>query len=123
MKNEKIILDEKSLWGLVENLNWSQDHDYKRIEGELKGLGLDVANQIHEFVSEKRGEICSQYQEDWLGEPGIGVSDDGWSDLTNDIVGRGRKVFENINTKQLQEIADSGDYYENFGYSFQFLYD
>tara|TARA_R110000868_G_scaffold395940_1_gene667952 strand:+ start:249 stop:620 length:372 start_codon:yes stop_codon:yes gene_type:complete len=123
MKNEKIILGEKSLWELVENLNWSLDHDFRRIESELMLMDLDISNQIHEFTELKRNEIYSQYEEDWLGDPGIGVSDDGWSDLTAEVVGRGKNFYENISVKKLQQMVSSDNYHENFMYSFHFLYD
>lgn len=116
-------LSEDELWGLIEKANWSLDHDYRRIEDEFQSLDLDVANQLHEFMIEKQGEICSQYEEDWLGEPGIEVSTDGWSDLTAEVVGRGKKFHENIDVKQLQAMAINNNYFENFGYSFHFLYD
>ena len=122
MKNEKIILGEKSLWELVENLNWSLDHDFRRIESELMLMDLDISNQIHEFTELKRNEIYSQYEEDWLGDPGIGVSDDGWSDLTAEVVGRGKNFYENISVKKLQQMVSSDNYHENFMYSFHFLY-
>jgi hypothetical protein len=123
MKNEKIILGEKSLWELVENLNWSLDHDFRRIESELMLMDLDISNQIYEFAELKRNEIYSQYEEDWLGDPGIGVSDDGWSDLTAEVVGRGKNFYENISVKKLQQMVSSDNYHENFMYSFHFLYD
>tara|TARA_R110000751_G_scaffold235238_2_gene336668 strand:+ start:818 stop:1189 length:372 start_codon:yes stop_codon:yes gene_type:complete len=123
MKNEKIILGEKSLWELVENLNWSLDHDFRRIESELLLMDLDISNQIHEFTELKRNEIYSQYEEDWLGDPGIDVGDDGWSDLTAEVVGRGKNFYENISVKKLQQMVSSDNYHENFMYSFHFLYD
>ena len=115
-------LNEDELWGLIDKFNWSLDHDYIRIRGEIENLDLDVTNQLREFASEKQGEICSQYEEDWLGEPGIEVSDDGWSDLTAEVVGRGKEFHKNITVEKLQTMAINDTYYENFMYSFQFLH-
>jgi len=118
---EKIELSEDILWKLIEKLNWSLDHDYKRIGDELKLLGSDISNDLVEFAYEKQGEIASQYQEDWLGEPGIEVSDDGWSDLTAEVVGRGKEFYENITVEKLQVMANTSNYYENFMYSFHHI--
>jgi hypothetical protein len=111
-------LNEDELWGLIDKFNWSLDHDYVRIRGEIGNMDLDVANQLHEFAYEKQGKISSKYREDWLGEPGIDVSDDGWSDLTAEVVGQGKEFYNNITVEKLQTMANSGTYYENFMYSF-----
>ncbi len=118
---EKIELNEDELWQLIEKLNWSLDHDYKRIGDELKLLGSDISNDLVEFAYGKQGEIASQYEEDWLGEPGIEVSDDGWSDLTAEVVGRGKEFYENITVEKLQVMANTSNYYENFNYSFHYI--
>lgn len=118
---EKIKLSEDELWQLIENLNWSLDHDYKRIGNELKLSDPDISNALVEFVCRKQGEIASQYEEDWLGEPGIEVSDDGWSDLTAEVVGRGKEFYENITVEKLQVMANTSNYYENFNYSFHYI--
>lgn len=114
-------LSEKELWQLIENLNWSLDHDYRRIGDELNLLGSDISNQIKEFAYKKYRLIDSQYREDWLGEPGIEVSDDGWSDLTAEVVGRGKEFYENITVEKLQVMANTSNYYENFNYSFHYI--
>lgn len=116
-------LSENELWELIDKSDWSVDHDYKRIEGEWQELDREVANQLRDFADSKQGEFQSKYESDWLGEPGIGVSDDGWSDLSADVVGRGKKFYESITVEKLQRMADTYNYYENFLYSFHFLYD
>ena len=111
-------LSEDELWEIIDKLNWSLDHDYRRIRGEIKLLGEEISAQIREFAYEKQGEVCSQYEEDWLGEPGINCSDDGWSDLTAEVVGRGREFHKNITVGELQTMATNNTYYENFMYIF-----
>ena len=118
-----MMLNEDELWNAVDSLNWDVDHNYERISKKLQELDQETAYQIYEFVCEKVGELQSRFEDDWLGEPGIGVSDDSWSDLTNEVVGRGREFYEKIDVECLQDMADHNDYYENFSYSFQFLYD
>ncbi len=116
-------LDEDELWDCIETLNWDFDPNYERISKKLQELDREIAIQIYEFVCEKVGDIQLKFEDDWLGDPGIDVSDDGWSDLTNEVVGRGREFYEKIDVECLQDMVDHNDYYENFSYSFQFLYD
>ena len=115
---------EDQFWAQIEELEWQKDADYKRIEQYLKdNFTVSQAIQLGDFVGEKVNQLYSKYESDWLAEPGIAVSDDGWSDLLNEVVGRGKEFYENITVKKLQRMANIGDYFENFSYSFQFTYD
>lgn len=115
---------EDQFWAQIEELEWQKDADYKRIEQYLKdNFTISEAIQLGDFVGEKVNQLYSKYESDWLAEPGIAVSDDGWSDLLNEVVGRGKEFYENITVKKLQRMANIGDYFENFSYSFQFTYD
>ncbi len=115
---------EDQYWKQIKELKWEEDHDYKRIEQYLKdNLTNSQAIQLDDFVSEKAEQLYLKYESDWLAEPGIAVSDDGWSDLLNEVVGRGKEFYKNITVKKLQQMADNNDYEENFSYSFHFTYD
>jgi protein required for attachment to host cells len=115
---------EDQYWKQIKELKWEEDHDYKRIEQYLKdNLTVSQAVQLDDFVSEKVNQLYSKYEKDWLGEPGIAVGDDSWGDLLNEVVGRGKEFYENIDVECLQDMADHDDYEENFSYSFQFTYD
>lgn len=116
-------MTENKLWDLIESLDWTIDNDYRRIEGELMMMPRETSNLIREFVDKKQSELYNKFEDDWLGEPGIEVSDDGWSDLTAEVIGRGKKFYENITVKKLQLMAINNTYHENFTYSFQFLYE
>jgi len=112
-------LTEEQLWHLIENANWSTDHDYERISKEYSKLTNSEFEQLDKFVLDKCGELADKYNKDWLGYPGIDVSDDGWSDLRAEVVGRGKEFYENITVKKLQEMADTNDFHENFQYCLQ----
>lgn len=115
---------EDQFWAQIEELEWQKDADYKRIEQYLKdNFTISEVIRLKDFISEKVDSLYSKYESDWLAEPGIAVSDDGWSDLLNEVVGRGKEFYENITVKKLQRMANIGDYFENFSYSFQFTYD
>jgi len=114
---------EDQYWKQIEELEWAKDADYNRIEKYLKEtLTISEAVQLKDFVRNKTLALAVRFHDDWLGDPGIEVSDDGWSDLTNEVVGRGKEFYENITVEKLQEMANTMDYHENFGYSFQFTY-
>jgi len=113
---------EDKYWQQIEELEWSKDGDYKRIEQQLKNnFPPSEAKQLNDFARNKVNELGKRFNNDWLGDPGIDVSDDGWSDLRNEVVGRGKEFYENITVEKLQEMADSNDYNESFSYCFHYL--
>lgn len=94
---------EDQFWAQIEELEWQKDADYKRIEQYLKdNFTISEVIRLKDFISEKVDSLYSKYESDWLAEPGIAVSDDGWSDLLNEVVGRGKEFYENITVKKLQ---------------------
>ena len=110
---------ESFLWGLVEKADWTKDHDYKRIEKEFKKLPQEIYKKLQKFVDDKVEELHTRFKKDWLANPGIEVSDDGWWDLRAEVVGRGEKFFNGITVKKLQKMALTRDYQENFTYALQ----
>ena len=114
---------EDKYWQQIEELEWSKDGDYERIEQQLiDNLTPPEAKQLDVFVRNKVNELGKRFNNDWLGDPGISVSDDGWSDLRNEVVGRGKEFYENITVAKLQEMANSNDYNESFSYCFHITY-
>ena len=114
---------EDQYWKQIEELEWSKDHDYKRIEQYLIDNFTAVESvDIMKFTADMQDDLMARFHNDWLADPGIEVSDDGWSDLTAEVVGRGKEFYNNITVKKLQEMAINRDYYESFSYSFQFTY-
>lgn len=115
MKN----LTESELWRLIESCQWASDYDSDRISDLLHSkLSEDDFKQLADFAEKKTNELGAKFNDDWLGNPGIGVSDDGWSDLTAEVVGRGEEFYNNITTELLIKMANENDYEENFLYSF-----
>jgi len=107
---------EQELWEMVEKANWNSDHDYKRIQKEWKNLDADTKGELEAFVHNKISSLNKQYEKDWLGNPGISVSDDGWMDLRAEVVGRGKSFYESITVEKLQRMAIERDYQECFSY-------
>lgn len=112
-------LTEDELWEMIESFEWEKDHDYERIQELVKKLPKNIYNQLYEFYNDKLYDLMDKYEYNWLEEPGFTVSDDGWGDLTSEVVGRGKKFYNNITVDKLEKMADDYDYEEKFGYSFQ----
>ena len=114
---------EDKYWQQVEELEWSKDGDYKRIEQQLiDNFTPSEARQLDDFANNKVIELGKRFNDDWLGDPGIDVGDDSWGDLRNEVVGRGKEFYENITVAKLQEMANTNDYNESFAYCFTFLW-
>lgn len=111
---------EQELWAIIKKANWTRDHDYERIREEFMKLPIDVRNQLEKFIDDKVKEVYDRFEKDWLGNPGFSCSDDGYSDLTAEVVGRGEKFFNAITTKKMRDMAEDRDYHESFIYSTQF---
>jgi len=115
---------EDKYWKQIEQLEWPKDADYKRIEEYIKNnYSLNSVLQLADFVDNKVIELGKRFNNDWLGDPGIDVSDDSWGDLRNEVVGRGKEFYENITVAKLQEMANVMDYHESFSYCFSFVWD
>ena len=115
---------EKEYWGQIEKLNWWNDPNDDRVSSELKRyFTLNEIIRLRDFVDNKQKDLMDKFNEDWLDNPGIGVMDDGWSDLTAETVGRGEEFYNNITAEQLAEMADNNDYQESFLYCFHIAYD
>ena len=120
---------EDKYWQQIEELEWYTgkgigDGDYGRIKEYLKlNFPLSEVKQLDRYRSIKVNELGKRFHNDWLGDPGINVSDDGWSDLRNEVVGRGKEFYENITVEKLQEMADSNDYNESFSYCFHVIFE
>ncbi|MDP2692716.1 MAG: hypothetical protein Q8O88_03710 [bacterium] len=117
--SKKILTTEK-MWKLIEESIWTLDHDYKRIERLFdKSLSKDHFKQLCHFVYNKKDELKKRFEQAWLGDQGIEVSDDGWDDLCAEVVGRGSEFYGKINVPKLRNMANTEDYHENFAYAFQ----
>jgi hypothetical protein len=116
------MTNEQKNWKLIETTNWKSDHSFKRIETELSSLDNITFEELEEFVHEKASLLFEKYEDAWLGRDGgsgFDVSDDSWSDLVYDVVGRGEEFYNSITADKLREMADNDDYQESFSYCFQ----
>lgn len=110
---------EKECWEQIEKLNWWNDPNDNRVTSELlRYFTPSEVIRLRDFVDNKQRELMDKFNEDWLDNPGIGVSDDGWSDITAETVGRGEEFYNNITAEKLLEMADNNDYQESFLYCF-----
>lgn len=73
-------------------------------------------------------ELRERLRDIWLSDDNhFGPSDDGFTDLCSSIVGKGQTFCEfmcstddELVYKEYLDMAETGDYYENFGYIFHF---
>lgn len=111
-------MDINEFWKIVDEINWSS---------VTRGYDSDVMKRdiINKYGIEKALELRPIYYDmtaplyDVLWDvEGIGLSDDGYSDLIAHIVGCGREVYEATlaDTSLAVKRAQSGDYVENFSY-------
>ena len=118
---EKRKLTEDDLWALIESAKWKKDGNYKRVQKQYAELPKRIFNQLERFYRSKQDILQRKFHKDWIGNPGIGVSDDGWDDLSAEVVARGKEFYNSITVEKLQKMADKNDYTENFGYCFHKL--
>ena len=107
-------------WMYIQKLNWKKN--YKQLLHNKVMLNQIVPKEIHKslekFIHNKANELYDKYEKDWLGEPGIEASDDSWSDIRYEIVGRGKKYYEEITVRKMQNMANNLTYNESFAYIF-----
>ena len=109
-----VMKTESELWEIIEKANWKSDHDYNRIVKEWSHLDEDTFVQLARFINAKASILMHDYEEAWLYD--ISVSDDGWMDLTADVVGRGEQFYNDVTADKLGKMADENDYEECFLY-------
>ena len=113
------MTQEQKCWKLIEDAKWDFDHDYERISFNWSELNKSTFNMLETFIEEKAAALFEKYEAAWLGQdggPGIDVSDDSWSDLVYEVVGRGERFYNAITVEKLREMADEDDYQESFHY-------
>jgi len=109
----------EDFWELVEIVDWKSDNDYNRIKKYLlKNYTKSEIREYNDIYLSSLDYLYIRFENDWLGEPGISVSDDGWWDLRADVIGRGKEFYYTITAEKLMKMANKHDFDENFGYSF-----
>ena len=121
LKVEDFLLTEKQLWGLIEDANWTSDGDYRRIGKKYANLSKGHFIQLEEFHRQKLNKLYKFFYDAWLGNDGgegIDASDDGFGDILNECIGRGKKFYKKVDKEKLQKMARKFDYTESFSYCF-----
>lgn len=106
-------------WLVIEALKWSSDYDIRRIKTKLQKLDDRTKQAVGDFADYLCGELREKYKDDWMGRPGINVSDDGWCDLRAEVVSKGKEFYEQITVPKLRQMIENNNYRENFLYVFQ----
>lgn len=110
---------EQKCWKLIEDAKWTLDHDYERIAHSWSELPAKEFKQLETFINERHFELSDKFHDAWLGQDGgegIPASDDSWSDLLAEVIGRGERFYNNITKEQLTNMAQNFDYEESFLY-------
>ena len=119
---KKHMTQEQKCWKIIEDAKWKLDHDYDRISSDWVELSKNEFKMLESFIEAKVKTLMNKYEAAWLGQdggPGIDVSDDGWSDLVYDVIGRGERFYNSITTEKLRKMANDNDYKESFSYCLQ----
>ena len=81
-KIEKNLLIKQSLeakfWKFVEKAGWLNDQNYTRINKKFKSLSKEEQKELSDAFNKFHEDLYDEYKKDWIGTPGIEVSDDGW---------------------------------------------
>ena len=121
-------------WEFVERIDW-ENYDYnerpRRYDAQWvipRVAPIFSWEEFQGFETEyKRLEsyVMMKFESVWLGDPGIEVSDDGWTDLVSSVIGYGKKWFLSIimddSGSKLRQQGNSDNYRENFSYIFHIL--
>jgi hypothetical protein len=102
-------------WKIIEDLKW--DGNYDRCKRELNSkYSEEEIDNLDCFVRNLMGDLYDRYKKDWLER--IPASDDAWSDIRAEVVGRGKESFDNITVAKFISMAKNTDYNESFIYIF-----
>ena len=100
---------------ILMKLDYKKDNDYRRTQKMFGMMDEEARNLFEKLVDWKISKLY-----DILLNDVRGVGDDGFSDLTYDIISRGTEFFNKVieNPSIAQEIVDNHDYKESFSYTF-----
>ena len=63
-------------WDIIKDANWELDHDYNRIAKEWSKLHIDVFSELVIFIDNKSKQFREKFDDVWLCDPGLPLSDD-----------------------------------------------
>ena len=118
-------LDENKFWEIVEELEWGETYDHKAISKKIfRKLGPKKTRQFAKMAEQFNNNVRvvgDKLYEKLMSETGegLGVSDDGFSDLCWHVVGLGREKYEEAMSDPfvLAQMGRKGQYMESFGYA------
>lgn len=115
---------EDAFWEVAEEIGWNRETDCGAVKSQLLDMWDD------EFICSFRGilgeKVSALYQlvEDYERSERVSCEcgDDGFGDLMNDCVGRGREEYERCVADPSIVVArgQASDYTENYGYCFPY---
>lgn len=100
---------------ILMKLDYKKDNDYRRTQKMFGMMDEDARNLFEKLVDWKVDKLYGKLLHDVRG-----VSDDGFSDLVNDIISRGTEFFNKVmeDPSIAQKMVDDHDYQESFSYTF-----
>lgn len=117
-------MTEKTFWAIIDNMRWSEDHDYNRISKDIKNgvygdkeRMIELKSMYHTKEDNMMNIAHSMTKEEYAKY--IDESDDGLWDVCSNVIGSGKKYYNsciknNSGFKKVRRI-------ENFSYSFQVI--
>ena len=116
-------------WRIIEFADWKNCKDYKIIGNNMRLVfKQEVLKQVKNFYSEKLKEIEEVLNNYAATQPKgrrsfWGLGDDSFWDLRAHIIGLGENFYLRVlnDPSIAKEMADKGDFKENFGYIFNYM--
>ncbi len=126
MKQRKGTCDIDTFWEAVAEIGWgTKTTNYKVVEKAiLKNWDNEFIRSFDGHLGEFRGQLCEKV-ESFENRNGVscGCGDDGFSDLTNHVVGLGKEAFEAAMADPMLVVrrGQKYDYTESFSYCIPYV--
>lgn len=119
-KSKKDKINISNEWGIIDQLGWKENPDYKYIHERMKNFMTE--NQIKElesFCYDRRYEVDLAIN-DHVSESGEWIGDDGYNDLCWHIVGCGEEFYNSVmdDPNIAVDLIRNNEYVESFAYCF-----
>ena len=113
-------------WEIVDFVNWPRD-DYKEVEAELLfSLSPNEVNEFRDELDRRTSKVGNAFDETYdEADADFYVSGDGFSDLKNHVVGRGKSYYEDRleNPEKLLDDMRENNFVESFSYAIPYRTD
>lgn len=109
-------MTEKQMWGWIKKAKWLDDPDSERVKAFfLAKLSAHACLELYAFIEAKYDSLSERFDK-YAHAGKFDVSDDSWTDLKAEVVGRGKEFYEAITVAKLARMGSNSDYTENFRY-------